>query len=277
MFVNDLARFLGIATQEIHDPAEIERQVLRQLTQRRTLIVLDNAETLVEAVKANDEAAIRLARLLREHLSSSLVSLLVTSREFLGWDGEIGLKRDLEGLTPEEGARLFRQAAPQRVSDAELALAEELSRKVEGHPLSLRLLGGTFNESAVSLPAFVKDCEIHLLQAEDKYVEAEHRHRTLYACIDTSVRYLDAELAQLFSKLWLFHAPFLPGSAVAIFDPEHDNTKEEDSPVYDRLYTLWRRGLLVREEGTVREGTLQFYRVLADDTPLHREIPGAAR
>ena len=162
-----------------------------------------------------------------------LVSLLVTSREFLGWDGEVGLKRDLEGLTPEEGARLFRQAAPQRVGDAELALAEELSRKVEGHPLSLRLLGGTFNESAVSLPAFVKDCETYLLQAEDKYVGAEHRHRTLYACIDTSVRYLDAELAQLFSKLWLFHAPFLPGSAVAIFDPEHDNTKEENYPVYD--------------------------------------------
>jgi len=51
------------------------------------------------------------------------VSLLVTSREFLGWDGEVGLKRDLEGLAPEEGARLFQQAAPQRVSDADLTLA----------------------------------------------------------------------------------------------------------------------------------------------------------
>ena len=135
VFVSDLARFLGIAIQEINDPAEIERQVLRQLTQRRTLIVLDNAETLVEAVKANTEAAIHLAQLLREHLSSPSVSLLVTSREFLGWDGEVSLKRDLEGLAPEEGARLFRQAAPQRVSDAELALAAELSHKVDGHPL----------------------------------------------------------------------------------------------------------------------------------------------
>jgi tetratricopeptide (TPR) repeat protein len=267
VFVSDLARFLGIAIQEIHDPAEIERQALRQLNQRRTLIVLDNAETLVEAVKANDEAAIRLARLLREHLSSPLVSLLITSREFLGWDGEVGLKSDLEGLTPEEGARLFRQAAPQRVGDAELALAEELSRKVAGHPLSLRLLGGAFNESAISLPAFVKDCEIHLLQAENKYVGTEHRQRTLYASIDTSVRYLDAGLADLFRKLWLFHASFLPGTAVAIFDPEYDDTKSEDSPVYDQLYTLWRCGLLAREEGTVREGTVQFYRVLPTIRP----------
>ena len=267
VFVSDLARFLGIATQEIHDPAEIERQVLRQLTQRRTLIVLDNAETLVEAVNVNDEAAIGLARLLREHLSSPSVSLLVTSREFLGWDGEVGLERGLEGLAPEEGARLFRQATPQRMSDADRTLAEELSRKVDGHPLSLRLLGGAFNESAISLPAFIKDCEAHLLQAENKYVGAEHRHRTLYACIDTSVRYLGAGLAGLFRKLWLFHAPFLPETAVAIFDPEYDDTKSEDSPVYDQLYTLWRRGLLVREEGNVREGTVQFYRVLPTIRP----------
>src|SRR5205823_12315396 len=122
---------------------------------------------LVEAVKAKTEAAIGLARFLREQLASPLVSLLITSREFLGWDGEVGLERDLEGLAPEEGARLFRQAAPQRVSDAELAHAAELSRKVDGHPLSLRLLGGAFNESGVSLPAFFKDCEAHLLKAEN--------------------------------------------------------------------------------------------------------------
>jgi tetratricopeptide (TPR) repeat protein len=267
VFVSDLARFLSIATQEMHDPAEIERQVLRQLTQRRMLLVLDNAETLVEAVNANNNGAIYLAQLLREHLASPLVSLLVTSREFLGWDGEVGLKRDLEGLAPEEGARLFQQAAPQRVSDAELALAADLSRKVDGHPLSLRLLGGAFNDSAVSLPAFVKDCETYLLQAENKYVGAEHRHRTLYACIDTSVRYLNDELADLLSKLWLFHAPFLPETAVEIFDPAHDDTKDEDSPFYDQLYRLWRRGLLAREEGTVREGTIRFYRVLPTIRP----------
>ena len=95
----------------------------------------------------------------------------------------------------------------------------------------------------------------------------EHRHRTLYACIDTSVRYLDDELTDLLSKLWLFHAPFLPETAVEIFDPAHDDTKDEDFPIYDQLYTLWRRGLLAREEGTVREGTIQFYRVLPTIRP----------
>ena len=53
----------------------------------------------------------------------------------------------------------------------------------------------------------------------------DHRHRTLYASIETSVRYLDNEL-DLLSRLWLFHAPFFAKTA-AIFDPVHENTKEK--------------------------------------------------
>jgi tetratricopeptide (TPR) repeat protein len=42
---------------------------------------------------------------------------------------------------------------------------------------------------------------------------------------------------------------------------------EADSPVYDRLYTLWQRGLLVREEASLREDTIRFYRVLPTIRP----------
>src|SRR5205823_6553404 len=140
VFVTDLARFLGIATQEITDPAEMERQALDHLKQRRLLIVLDNAETLAEAVGANNEEARRLAQFIREQLPNPPVSLLVTSRAYLGWPGEIGFERDLEGLAPEDGARLFWQSAPQRAAEIDLATAGKLSQKVEGHPLSLRLL-----------------------------------------------------------------------------------------------------------------------------------------
>jgi tetratricopeptide (TPR) repeat protein len=148
-----------------------------------------------------------------------------------------------------------------------MALAKELSQKLDDHPLSLRLLGGAFNKSSITLQTFLEDCEAQLLGAENKYVGEEHRHRTLYASIDTSVRYLDAELADLFRRLWLFHAPFLPEMAAAIFDPDHDDTKDEDSPVYDRLHTLWQRSLLSLDTATLRERTLQFYRVLPTIRP----------
>jgi tetratricopeptide (TPR) repeat protein len=264
VFVTDLARFLGISTQEITDSAEMERQVLDRLKQRRLLIVLDNAETLAEAVEANNEEARRLAQFIREQLPNPPVSLLATSRAYLGWPGEIGFERDLKGLAPEDGARLFWQSAPQRAGEIDLAAAEKLSQKVEGHPLSLRLLGGTFNEITLPLQAFIQQCETYLMQAENKYASLDHRHRTLYACIDTSVRYLDTDLRSLLGGLWVFHAPFLPQTAVTIFDPD---TESEHSPIYDRLQTLWQRGLLTRETVTLREGTFRFYRLLPTMRP----------
>ena len=70
---------------------------------------------------------------------------------------------------------------------------------------------------------------------------------------------------------------FLPETAVAIFDPEHDDTKDEASPVYDQLYTLWRRGLLTREAVTVARGNNSVLPRTPDDTSLYREIPSTAR
>src|SRR5260221_13155797 len=271
VFLTNLARFLGIPVQEITRQDELERRVLLRLGQGqpRTLIVLDNVETLIEAAHANDIAAINLAQFIRAHLTRPPVSLLVTSRRFLDWQGELGL--ELEGLLPDEGATLFQQSAPRRSNEIEPTMAEELSRKVAGHPLSLRLLGGAFNQITLSLPEFMRDCDTHLLAAEDTYIDIGHRQRTLYACIETSVRYLDGALAQLFSRLWVLHVPFLTNAAVAIFDPDFDETKGERSPVYDQLHALWLRGLLTLERETLREGALECYSLLPTMRPYIEE------
>jgi len=221
LFVADLARFLGVPTGEIGDPAEVERQMLARLGQRRALLVLDNAETLAQGVEADDEAALELARLLREKLPGPRTTLLLTSRRHLGWAGEAALS--LGGLEPPDGARLFAQSAPQR--DVEASRAEALSRRVGGHPLSLRLLGGAFNESApFSLADLIQDYEERLVRAEDRYKGRSHRHRTLYASIETSTRYLNDALRGLLSGLWIFHAPFLPETAAAVLDPESEQS-----------------------------------------------------
>jgi tetratricopeptide (TPR) repeat protein len=264
LFVNELARFLGISTSEVADLSEIERQVVAKLRQHRTLIVLDNAETLVDAIESDNETAVRLAQFIREQLPSS-VSLLATSRSYLGWSGEIGC--ELEGLAPGEGARLFKQNVPRWTDKMELSLARELSQKVEGHPLSLRLLGSAFNASTISFLEFVEEYESHLVRAENKYAEVDHRHRTLYASIETSVRYLDVELRELLSGLWVFHAPFLAQTAAAIFDPNADNAGKERSPVYDQLFTLWQRGLLTNEMFTVPDRTFALYQLLPTMRP----------
>ena len=264
LFVADLARFLGLDPQQIANPDEIERQVLARLSTRRILIVLDNAETLVDAVEANNEGAQRLAQLL-QRLPSASVSLLITSRTLLGWPGEIA--HELDGLSVEEGAQLFIQSCPQRQDAIEPGLARELSRKVEGHPLSLRLLGGAFNFSAISLVAFVRQCEEQLVNAENKYLGQEHRHRKLYACIETSVRYLNNDLRNLLSGLWIFHAPFLPETAVTIFDSEEEDTEETPSAIRTHLHNLRLRGLLTLRSIVTSDGTFDLFYVLPTTRP----------
>ena len=303
-FVNDLARFLGIPTQEILDPNEVERRVLAFLPQRRLLIVLDNAETLIDAVEAKYETAINFAQLLQQ-LPGLFVSLLVTSRVPLGWSGEELL--ELGGLSPKEGADLFMQCTPRRRHEIDATVAWDLSEKLGGHPLGLRLLGSAFNASMLSLRDFMQECDNYLLNAENKYQHPDHRHRTLTACIDISIRHLDTEQRALLSGLRVFHAPFLPETAIAIFDPESQDTKllpstinprrnplavlwargitrTEDavalleepesegakllrSPVRNHLRTLRQRGLLAYQTKIVRDGILLFYRLLPTMRP----------
>ncbi|MFZ1509501.1 MAG: tetratricopeptide repeat protein, partial [Anaerolineae bacterium] len=225
---------------------------------RRTLLVLDNVETLVEAVEANDAAARDLADFLRSGLAGSGAGLLVTSRRHLGWPGEESL--ELGGLEPAVGGRLFAQSAPQRQPEVDLPLAEGLSRRVEGHPLSLRLLGAAFNAGQIPLAAFAAATEKHLLTAADRYKGADHRQSTLYACLETSVRMLNVDLTGLLSDLRIFHAPFLPETAAAILAP--DDQESAQQTILDRLYTLWQRGLLERRVYAVREGDVLFYHLL---------------
>jgi tetratricopeptide (TPR) repeat protein len=265
MFVTELARFLGIDTQKVGDPGDVERLVTAQLAHRRTLIVLDNAETLVEAVEANNEEAVRLAQFLREQVPRPPVSLLATSRSFLGWTGEVGC--ELTGLAPLEGVRLFQQHTSQREKELDQELVWKLSEQVEGHPLSLRLLGSAFNASAISFSAFLREYEAHLLRAEDKYKDVDHRQRTLYASIETSARYLDVDQRALLSGLWIFRAPFLSETAATIFDPEHEDTEENPSPVHNHIYTLWQRGLLTRQIADVHDGALELYYLLPTTRP----------
>ncbi len=258
-FVITLARFLGIDTQSVLDAGELERQVLQRLAQHRTLIVLDNAETLDSAVRAHNPEALQLADFIQQ-LPASTVSLLVTSRHLLGWSGE--QKLELDGLAPPEGAALFLQSAPGRAPSLEekraKELAQQLSSRVDGHPFGLFLLGKAFDNSSIPLESFIADYEPWLLAAENKFSkEPDHRQRTIYSIFDYSARDLDDDLRSLLSKLWLFHAPFEPTAAVAIFDPQYDSESGTRSPIEDHLHALWQRGLLSREE----TGALLLYSV----------------
>jgi len=66
MFISDLAHFLEVVPQDILDIEVAKHQIFERLAQNRTLIVLDNAETLIEAIEAREPEATHLAACRRE-------------------------------------------------------------------------------------------------------------------------------------------------------------------------------------------------------------------
>jgi tetratricopeptide (TPR) repeat protein len=272
--------------------------LLARLERQHTLLVLDNAETLVEAVEQGDPHALDLVQLLSEGLPAGRTTLLVTSRTLLDFAGEEGIS--LGGLLPEERAQLFRQYTGSRRESVETPLARSLSERVAGHPLCLRLLGGAFASSATPLADFVAEYEARLVAAADRYRSLDHRHRTLYASIETSVRSLDDNLRRLLAGLWVFHGWFPPEIVEEIFTPpqpspraereqmetppqpspraerEQAETPPQSSPhaggvsggsIPDHLHALWRRGLLARQERSLRDGGVLLYRLLPSTRP----------
>ncbi|MDQ2717764.1 MAG: CHAT domain-containing protein, partial [Chloroflexota bacterium] len=258
VFVASLARFLGLNPQDSVEPADLERQIQLRLRRQRTLLVLDNLETLDEAAKAQDAEVLTLIEFIQQ-LPGERTSLLCTSRHLLGWNGEQPL--ELPGLAPDDGAALFQQSAPNCIEEIALSLARQLSQRVDGHPLGLSLLGRAFNDTHITLSAFLADHETYLLSAENIYIGVDHRQRKMFANFAYSARWLSPELRDTLSKLWVFHAPFLADVAVAVLDPEHDAEAAEASPVEVHLYALWQRGLLAREAILVGDDDVYLYRL----------------
>lgn len=244
-FVSNLASFLQIDPRDLTDPNQREKQVLDRLQQRRTLIVLDNAETLDEAVKANDQDALYLAQFIRQQLPRS-VTLLVTSRYYLGWPGETNKTcLELKGLRPKEGIALFLQRPPDKidrevpdwVKDQALALHKEL----EGHPYCLRLLAGRLDPGYKNISNIIADYRAMLQKIEDMYELRDSPHRSLYACIGTSVQPLDAQIKTLLSWLRIFSAPFSAEKAAGV-------SGSENTQISQQLQILWQRSLLEYEK-----------------------------
>src|SRR4051795_848516 len=82
---------------------------------------------------------------------------------------------------------------------------KKLGEIVNGHPLSLRLLGGLFNSNKEPINKFINNVHNRLRDAEDSL---EGRHRSINACIQYSFDCLDVTLQSMIGQLRLFDTPF---------------------------------------------------------------------
>ena len=194
--------------------------IIETLRLRRSLVVLDNCEHLVEAV------ASLAGRIVRE---APAVSILATSREPLGLPGEQVWSVDPlstgdagagalagGGLDSAPAVALFVERAG--ASDPGFELSEqnassvvEICRRLDGIPLAIELAAARARTIDLAEIAARLDERFGLLKASRR--GGDPRHRTMEDAISWSYDLLAPEEQELFSALAVFAGPFDLASA----------------------------------------------------------------
>src|SRR5919112_4951934 len=255
-----LASALGV--REVADRSLTE-VLVEHLKPRRTLVVLDNCEHLIEGCAALADALLR---------ACPELEILATSREPLRIAGEaIGMVPSLSlpdplrlppagELARYEAVRLFVERAG--AADAGFALTEQnapavarLCRKLDGIPLAIELAAARVRALTVEQISERLEDPLSLLTTGSR--TAAPRHQTLRAALQWSYELLDEQERGLFERLSVFAGGWDLEAAEAIGAEDSAGAAE----ILDLLSMLMDKSLVIAENDE-EDGTSLRYRML---------------
>jgi len=229
------------------DDGDRGEQILRALAAEPLLLVLDNAEHVVQAV----------AELVGQLKALADLRLLVTSQLPLNVAGErtyrllpLALPAATEPRSGDDAVALLVErivAADRRFEPtaANQPLLEAICTQLDGLPLALEM-------AAARVPAMglsgVRDAlSERFAMLTRGHRDATTRHRTLRNALDWSYRLLDEPEQRVFRTLGVFSAGFTLDLAVALLADDAGNTEDTGNrwDVIDQLATLIDHSLLV--------------------------------
>lgn len=240
-----IARFLNVDIKDL-EPQDQQSEIFQTLaSEGAILLYLDNMEDIKHSIEDQDldkkEEARALMLFFRRMPRS--VKILATSRIALSWPNEELV--ELDGLTPYEGMQVFRQWISHRRNDMDDDSGMKLSRQIYGHPLSLRLLGGVFNNCKQPIDQFIDNIDERLRKAVDPE-SVNVRHESIRVCLKYSFDYLDVTLRSFLGKLKEFEIPFTATLVTRALN--HSTTlslaSSEEISVADNLHKLWQHSWL---------------------------------
>ncbi|MBX2998160.1 MAG: AAA family ATPase [Caldilineaceae bacterium] len=217
-----IASAIGLPLEIGEQRRSPEQQIIDFLQPRRLLLVLDNAEHLLNGVDL-------VANIIE---AAPAVQILVTSRAPLRLPGE--QLYPLQGLDYADGRSeasptdapatvLFLQAArrvrPNYHADvAEQRHIAEICRLVEGMPLAIELAASwvTLLSAADILAAIRRS--LHFLETDLRGLPA--RHRSMKAVFDVTWQRLSEEEQQIFARLSVFRGGFTQDAVRDVTDAE---------------------------------------------------------
>ena len=199
-----IAAALGV--EERPGAHRLEQVVERLAEALPTLLVIDNAEHVLEAAPALGELLERV----------DAVTVLATSREPLRLRAECELS--LGPLPVESGVRLFleRAHAVRPGGGLDHAVVAEVVERLEGLPLSIELAAPRVR--ALSPEALLERLETRLSVLSGGFADAPERHRALRATLDWSYDLLGAEDRRAFARFGVFVGGFRLEAAAAVLE-----------------------------------------------------------
>ena len=234
-------------------------RVVEYLRARRTLLILDNCEHVIEAAAALAETIL---------VACPSVDVLATSRDRLGTPGELLWPVPSLGVTARssDAIKLFVERARAVNPSLSLGLAEidhirDICTKVDGLPLGIELAAARVRSLPVAEIALRLDRDIGVLRGGPR--GAVHRQQTLRGTIDWSYRLLPPKEADLFACLSVFRGSFALQGAEAAASPELFEVPE----VLDSLERLIDSSMVapISFEAAGRYRMLETLRVYAEE------------
>jgi predicted ATPase/DNA-binding SARP family transcriptional activator len=265
-----VATALGVIHQTDMDLLD---RIVDHIGERRTLLVLDNCEHLV------DEAARFVAALAS---GTPSVTVLATGREALNIDGERLYRLDPLTVEADDGdtaaVRLFADRAAAVHPGFELdqtnrPVVERICRGLDGLPLAIELAAARL--ATLSLDEVVAGLEERFDVFNRGRRTADERQRSLRASVEWSCQQLDEDQLDMFARLSVFAGRFTATAAEEVC-----GSPGGGSTAGDVLADLVERSLLVerREAGAAtRYGFLETIRVYAAELLAAYEDPAPIR
>ena len=248
----NLGGFSGLARQFLTEfgypvpekEIDLQEALIRQLQRHRHLIIIDNLESLLgEDGSWNNEFYQQFFTAWIEKGDTS--KIIVTTREkpktrgFNRWRWI-----ELKGLKPPEGAQLL--AESQITGDL-----ENFSRRVDGHPLLLRLVADLILAEFPQNPSLERLADLGLGNLSqllsDPQVVGSHRQETvgIALVLDASFQRLSQRQQELFTKTSIYRREFDSPAAKAVMDNYPEIALSE---ITADLRELQRRSLLEEKE-----------------------------
>ncbi|MNO59171.1 putative HTH-type transcriptional regulator [compost metagenome] len=261
--INDPAMVCGhlatVLELSLHD-SEPMNSLATFLRERHMLLVIDNCEHLIDSV------ALLCERLLR---GAPQVHILATSRESLRAEGEFVQRLEPLDCPPPvavpdraqalgfSALQLFVERAMANhdsfeLTDAELPLAIDICRRLDGIPLALELAAAQVANLGLSgLLAQLQESFRLLTHSSQTNLG---RHQTLRTTLDWSFNLLNACEQTCLRRLGIFRGGFTLESAAAVIVGEHIEPRE----VFGSITQLVAKSLLSVDVGDEEV----FYRLL---------------